>query len=148
MNALESIDAAGPVRQTGFATPRLVFRSGSGKWLGEVPNGGSVADGTVSHTIRRADLYRALQYQARQRGITVEYGKKLVDARLHPDGVTALFADGSQALGDFLVGCDGLRSATRRIIDPAAPAARYVPVLNTGGYATGVEVDGQVGSST
>jgi hypothetical protein len=34
----------------------------------------------------------------------------------------------------------------RRITDPNAPQARYVPLLNTGGYARGVAVDGAPGT--
>lgn len=145
MNALAAIGADGPVRAAGFDTPQLIFTSGTGKRLGEIPNGGAVSDGSVSQTIRRGDLYRALQSQATERGVRVEYGKKLVDARTVGNSVTALFADGTEAAGDLLIGCDGLRSVTRRLIDPAAPAARYVPVLNTGGFSTGVSVPGEPG---
>ena len=44
------------------------------------------------------------------------------------------FADGSTAEGDYLIGCDGIRSRVREIIDPDAAPVRYVPVLNIGGY--------------
>ena len=39
-----------------------------------------------------------------------------------------------QAAGALLVGADGVHSATRRLIDPAAPAGRYVGLVNFGGY--------------
>lgn len=145
MSALEAIGADGPVRQAGFDTPRLIFTNGSGRRLGEIPNGGAVSGGKISQTIRRGDLYRALQSQATQRGIAIEYGKRLIGTRTAPGGVTAIFADDTEATADLLVGCDGLRSVTRRLIDPGAPAARYVPVLNTGGYSTGVNVGGAPG---
>ena len=51
-----------------------------GKHLGDVPNGGTLPDGTVSQTLKRADLYRALRDEAVGRGARVEYGKRLVDA--------------------------------------------------------------------
>jgi hypothetical protein len=47
--------------------------------------------------------------------------------------VIATFADGTTAHSNLLIGADGIRSTVRRIIDPHAPAARYVPVLNLGG---------------
>ena len=121
MNALAAIGADGPVRAAGFDTPRLIFTSGTGKRLGEIPNGGAVSDGNVSQTIRRADLYRALQSQAEERGIPVKYGKKLVDARTDRNSVTALVADGTEATADFLVGCDGLRSVTAASSTPMPP---------------------------
>ena len=50
----------------------------------------------------------------------------------------AVFADGTEAAGDMLIGCDGVHSAVRRIIDPAAPAPAYAGLLNIGGYARGM----------
>lgn len=52
--------------------------------------------------------------------------------------MTARFSDGSSADGDLLIGCDGIRSRVRRVIDPAAPPVRYVPVLNIGGFVPGM----------
>jgi 2-polyprenyl-6-methoxyphenol hydroxylase-like FAD-dependent oxidoreductase len=103
-----------------------------------VPTGGLLDDGTVGHTIRRADLYAALRDEAMRRGVRIHHGRRLVDARGHAGSVVAVFENGSTAVGDLLVGCDGVRSRVRTIIDPAAPAARRVPLLNLGGYARGV----------
>jgi 2-polyprenyl-6-methoxyphenol hydroxylase-like FAD-dependent oxidoreductase len=84
---------------------------------------------------RRADLYRALRDEATARGAQVRYGARLVDARLCPDGgVDAVFADGSTEHADVLLGADGIRSTVRRLIDPSAPVARYVPLVNLGEY--------------
>src|SRR5262249_17530978 len=44
--------------------------------------------------------------------------------------------------GDLLVGADGLRSATRALIDQDAPAARYAGLVNFGGYTPGMAVAG------
>jgi 2-polyprenyl-6-methoxyphenol hydroxylase-like FAD-dependent oxidoreductase len=74
--------------------------------------------------IRRSDLYRALQDQ-----VPIAYGKRLVDVRSSPDGVTAVFADGSTASGDVLIGADGVHSTVRRLIDPSAPGPRYTGML-------------------
>jgi FAD-dependent urate hydroxylase len=145
LDALRTIDAHHLVLSEGFPTPRMTIQSGSGKRLGDIPLGGTLADGTVSQTLKRADLYRALRDEAVRRGARVEYGKRLVGAETTPDGVTARFEDGTEALGDLLIGADGIHSRTRRIIDPSAPGARYVPVLNIGGYARGVIVPAEPG---
>jgi 2-polyprenyl-6-methoxyphenol hydroxylase-like FAD-dependent oxidoreductase len=92
----------------------------------------------MSRTLRRADLYEALRGEALRRGARIEHGKRLTGAETGADGVRATFADGTEATADLLVGCDGLRSKVRTAIDPSAPPARYVPVLNIGGEATGV----------
>ena len=141
LDALRAIDAHHLVLEKGFPTPRMQIQSGTGKHLGDVPNGGTPYDGAVSQTLKRSDLYQALRDEAVRRGARVEYGKRLVDARITADGgVEARFEDGTEAGGDLLIGADGIRSRTRRIIDPSAPGARYIPVLNIGGYASDVRV--------
>ena len=147
LDALRAIDAHHLVLAEGFPTPRMTIQSGTGKHLGDVPNGGTLPDGTVSQTLKRADLYRALRDEAVRRGAHIEYGKRLVDAETSPDGsVTARFEDGTEAEGDLLIGADGIHSRTRRIIDPSAPGTRYIPVLNIGGYARDVRVQAEPGT--
>lgn len=70
-----------------------------------------------------------------RRGIAVQHGRRLVDATPVSGGVRAVFDDGSTAQADLLVGADGIRSTVRTLIDPAAPRARFVPLLNLGGFA-------------
>jgi FAD-dependent urate hydroxylase len=145
MDALRAIDAHHLVLAEGYPTPRMTIQNGTGKHLGDVPLGGKLPDGTVSQTLKRADLYRALRDEAVRRGARVEYGKRLVGAETTQDGVVARFEDGTEAEGDLRIGADGIHSSTRRIIDPSAPGARYVPVLNIGGYSRGVTVPAEPG---
>jgi FAD-dependent urate hydroxylase len=146
--ALRTLDL-GHVAERGFETPRMAMHSGTGKRLAEF-SGGVAPDGVVSRTVRRADLYGGLRDEAVRRGVRVEYGKRLVDVRRPAAGsgrgVVARFADGTEAEGDLLIGADGLRSRTRPLIDPHAPAARHVGLLNAGGYARGVTVPGEAGT--
>jgi 2-polyprenyl-6-methoxyphenol hydroxylase-like FAD-dependent oxidoreductase len=100
----------------------------------------------LSHTLKRSDFYAALTDEALANGVRIEYGKKLVDALPEGRGVRAVFADGSEAVGTMLIGADGVHSAVRRIVDPAAPGPRYERLLSTGGYVLGVEVATSVGS--
>ncbi len=147
LDALRTIDAHHLVLSEGFPTPRMTIQSETGKHLGDVPHGGTLPDGTVSQTLKRTDLYRTLRDEAVRRGARIEYGKRLVGAETKPDGVVvARFEDGTEAEGDLLIGADGIHSCTRRIIDPSAPGARYVPVLNIGGYASGVHVQAEPGT--
>ena len=138
LDALRAIDADRPVLAAGFPTPANVLLSGTGRRLGILSNGGRLADGTVSHTISRPRLYRALHDESAARGISTEYGRRLVGAEVTAGGgVVAAFDDGTRATGDLLVGADGVHSATRRLLDPAAPAPRYVGLVNFGGYTPG-----------
>lgn len=142
--ALRVLDLEDAVRAHGFPTPTMRLRLGS-RVLAEFPMTGGRPDAPTTVTLKRADLYRVLRDEAVRRGARVEYGKRLVGAEADADGVTARFADGSSARGELLVGADGLRSTLRTVIDPHAPAPRYVPLLNTGGYARGVTVDAEPG---
>jgi 2-polyprenyl-6-methoxyphenol hydroxylase-like FAD-dependent oxidoreductase len=135
LDALRAIDAHQPVVAAGFPTPTNVLWSGTGRRLGAASNGGTLPDGTTAHTIKRARLYRELHQLAIARGVPFEFGRRLVGAEPGPaGGVVARFDDGSSAAGDLLVGADGVHSVTRRLIDPAAPAGRYVGLVNFGGY--------------
>ena len=134
LDALRAIDADRVVMQRGFVTRDIVMFNGRGKTLGRVPMGSTHDAGLTSHTIKRAQLHRALHEEADRRGVRMELGKRL--AGVHPmgGGVRAEFTDGSCATGDLLIGCDGIHSKTRSVIDPFAPQPRYVGLLNFGGY--------------
>jgi len=149
IDALRTIGADTPALAAGFPTPGIMMRSAhTGKHLGVSRISTSRPDGTPSHTLKRADLYQALHDEATGRGIGIEHGKRLVNAETTGEGVRAVFADGSDATGDVLIGCDGIHSAVRRIIDPAAPAPTYAGLVGTGGYARGVHVEAEPGSYT
>jgi FAD-dependent urate hydroxylase len=145
VDALRVLGADRSAIAAGFPTPSIQLRSWTGKDLGESRTGRSLPDGTTSQTVKRGDLYRALHHEASGRGIRVELGKRLVAAEESADGVRAVFADGTEAFGDVLIGCDGVHSTVRRIIDPAAPAPTYSGLLTTGGYARGVPVRAEPG---
>jgi 2-polyprenyl-6-methoxyphenol hydroxylase-like FAD-dependent oxidoreductase len=135
LDALRAVEADRPVLAAGFPTPTNVLWSGTGRRLGAASNGGTLPDGTTSHTIKRPRLYRALHAEAAGRGIEVRYGRRLVDAvPAVGGGVTARFQDGGEDRGDLLVGADGIHSTVRRLLDPGAPAGRYVGLVNFGGY--------------
>ncbi|MEU8196813.1 FAD-dependent monooxygenase [Microbispora amethystogenes] len=139
LEALRVLDLHDLVRDLGMDTPVMEIRNARGRHLATVRQ--------PSRTLKRADLYQALRDEAVRRGVRVHYGRRLVDAKVTGDGVRAVFADGSEAEGDLLVGADGLGSRTRALIDPHAPRPRYVGLLNTGGFADGVQVPGRPGAS-
>ncbi|MGH7910302.1 MAG: FAD-dependent monooxygenase, partial [Candidatus Dormibacteraceae bacterium] len=129
LDALASIGALQPVIVLGHPTNWMAFRNASGKRLCRVPTGLPRPDGTTTSTFRRADLYRGLAAEAARLGIPTEYGRRLTGYQETGDGVVARFAEGATATGDVLIAADGIRSRTRALVDPAAPAPRYAGLL-------------------
>jgi FAD-dependent urate hydroxylase len=134
--ALQTLGIDRAVVAEGFATPRMTMWSGTGKKLGDVANGMTLADGTSSVTIRREALHRALRHEAVRRGIRIVEGRRLLAAHTAPgDIAVARFEDGAEIQGDLVVGADGLWSRTREAIDAGAPRPRYAGMLSIGGFA-------------
>jgi 2-polyprenyl-6-methoxyphenol hydroxylase-like FAD-dependent oxidoreductase len=135
LTALRALDLdPARVLAAGFATPELAMCNGAGRRLAVLPLGGPTADGTATTTIRRADLYGALRAVAVERGIPIDYGKRLTGYTEQPGSVVATFTDGTSAEGDLLVGADGLHSRTRKGLNPDGPAPTYLGLLNAGGF--------------
>jgi 2-polyprenyl-6-methoxyphenol hydroxylase-like FAD-dependent oxidoreductase len=147
LRALQAVDIDPKALPGGFATPLFAMHLWDGRQVAELKNGPTLSDGTVSLTLKRSDLYGALRDEALRRGVPIQYGKQLVGVeRLATGGVRARFADGTSEEGDLLIGADGLKSRVRTLIDPNAPAARFVGILNFGGYTRGVDVAGPAGT--
>ena len=134
LDALRAIGVGHWVEELGYPVETMTFINGKGKKLGQMPMAFRRPDGLSSRVVSRTALFTALSDMARHHGVVVHNDKRFVTARHTEAGVVARFEDGSEATGDILIGADGIHSAVRRIIDPHAPAPRYVPVLNNGAY--------------
>jgi FAD-dependent urate hydroxylase len=129
MEALDLVGAADAARKLGKPMTGIVLQDWKGNPLGEFGNPPGIAPMLFMF---RHEIYRALLDEAASRGIRIEHGKRLVDAAETTDGVTARFADGTEASGDVLVGADGIHSVVRRLIDPAAPTPQYAGLISFG----------------
>jgi 2-polyprenyl-6-methoxyphenol hydroxylase-like FAD-dependent oxidoreductase len=126
MEALRTIDAHEPVVENSFPAGRVDYISNTGKPLGGRPLGVAEDGGLGPRTLKRSTLHRVLWEEAARRGIQMERGKRLLAAQTGPEGqIVGSFADSGRALGDVLIGADGLHSLIRRTIDAASPRPRY-----------------------
>jgi 2-polyprenyl-6-methoxyphenol hydroxylase-like FAD-dependent oxidoreductase len=137
MRVLATLGLDTLVAAQGIACPRLMMWNGQGKRLGEIANGLQPGEGPLSITIKRSVLHEVLHEAVVRQRIQIEFGKKLAEIEIGTDkgeGVSATFTDGTSAQGDLLVGCDGIHSRTRQLIDPGAPAPQYTGLISCGGY--------------
>jgi len=94
-----------------------------------------------TRVLQRDELHAALRDRAVAEGIRIVHGKRLAVVEETPREIVAHFGDGETARGDVLIGADGIRSKVRTLIDPFAPAPRYVGFLGLGGLAVGTDCD-------
>ncbi len=122
----------------GSAVTEWLMWNGRGKHLG----GGVLAGGGLKSVfIKRVPLGMIISDEAERQGIKIARGKKLHNIEVTSQGgVVATFQDGTQALGDLLIGSDGVHSRTRQLIDPTFPGAVYTGLMNTGGYTAGLNL--------
>jgi salicylate hydroxylase len=66
--------------------------------------------------IRRSTLNLALKAALVENNIPVHEGWKLEDIKEKEDGVVALFEGGRRIEGMFLIGCDGIKAASRDLL--------------------------------
>jgi 2-polyprenyl-6-methoxyphenol hydroxylase-like FAD-dependent oxidoreductase len=133
MAALDIVGAADPALALAHPIEHQVLTVGADKRL-ELPKLAGVGP---LQMIRRGDLYQVLRDRATASGIRFEHGKRLVAVR----DSTAVFADGSDARADLVIGADGVHSTVRRLIDPSAPGPGYTGMLAFEGHST-AEVPG------
>jgi salicylate hydroxylase len=123
------------VQTAGFPVARQRMWSGRGKLLGDVARGRRPEDALSSVTIMRADLVTTLRAAALESGARIVTGQRL-------DGPS----DPRTADADLIVGADGIWSATRRALDPAAPEPAYAGLYSVSGtsgrLAAGLPRDG------
>ncbi|KZO93962.1 FAD/NAD(P)-binding domain-containing protein [Calocera viscosa TUFC12733] len=84
--------------------------------------------------VSRARYCQFLYDSARERGVEMHFNKRCVDVRQEGERVTAVFEDGTQAEGDLLVGCDGLRSSVRNVLF-GKEEATYMGLVQIGGFS-------------
>ncbi|KAK1670999.1 hypothetical protein BDP55DRAFT_732614 [Colletotrichum godetiae] len=125
-NGLRLLDRLGlynDVAARGALTPKLVLYALKGCVMGEMDlsSWSEQQTGFGYLRVQRTDLMDVLLGAAKQADIQIHYGKALEKIEEQDNTVTARFADGTADTADFLLGCDGIHSAVRKLyIDPGS----------------------------
>jgi salicylate hydroxylase len=130
VNGLRALDALGclaPAQRAGFPVARQRMWSGRGRLLGDVARGRRPEDPLRSLTLTRADLVTTLRAAALEAGARIVTGQRL-----------GAGAEPRSAGADLIVGADGIWSATRRALDPAAPGPAYAGLYSVSGTSGSV----------
>jgi salicylate hydroxylase len=130
LRALESLGCLPQVQASGFAVARQRMWAGNGKLLGDVARGRRPGDPLHSVTLMRADLVTVLRDAATRAGARIITGQPLTGADLR-----GARADGA----DLVVGAEGIWSAARRVVDPAAPEPAYAGLYSVSGVSDGMD---------
>ncbi len=133
-NGLRGLHALGclpAVQRAGFDVPRQRMWSGTGKLLADVPRGRRAGDHLMSVTLMRGDLVSVLRSAAIGSGASIVTGRCLSAA-----DIRQLSAD-----AELFVGADGIWSATRSVLDPAAPQPRYAGLYTVSGVSSGLSLE-------
>lgn len=136
MNVLAALGLADEVAARGVVVHGMRFENARGRTIGAIDHAANTANfGAPLIMIRRGVLHAALVAAARAQGVEVRFGARLEDLDQDATGVTAHLHDGAELRGDVLIGCDGLRSRTRALVLPDAPAPAYTGLVDFGGFA-------------
>lgn len=117
LRALDRIGLALRCVELGAAFPGWRIHDAAGNFVMDAPNGTSAAPGfPPNNGIRRPDLQRVLLDAAKDHGVTIHVGTKVLELSDYGNHVDVALSDGTAGSYDLVIGCDGLYSETRRRI--------------------------------
>lgn len=135
-NATRCLEHAGIVDTVlahGFKYTNMHMVDENGALIGKWPTGG----GKLGHEacrIRRSTLHQIILDAMRKTGLNeIYYDKHVTNIKSGDSSVTAVFRDGTNATGDYLIGCDGIHSTVRKELFGSACEPQYQGVASVGG---------------
>lgn len=135
LHALAPLGLAPRIAARGHACERFEFANRKGRTIGAIDRRHDLASfGHALTMIRRSDLHEELAAACEERGLRIAFGRKLEAIEQHATHVLVRFEDGTTERADVVVGCDGMRSATRARAMPDAPQPTFSGLLDFGGF--------------
>ena len=125
MDVFKTLGMQETVREHGYECKNLAFENKLGVPIAQVDTTQDEQKyGSHGVVIKRSSLHKLLRKELESREIQIEWNKKITDIKTS-DSTTIFFKDQSIIECDYVIGCDGLYSQTRKIIMPDAPVPRY-----------------------
>ena len=140
MKVLRLIGVADEVVDRGVVIEKVKFQNNFGKHLVYRPQGIKSIYGESTISIRRYKLYEILLNKAKELGIEIFYGKKVVEINENNSYVVLGFEDKSKYTGSILIGCDGINSTVRKHILNQNIMPEYSGLLYVGGFVNKKEL--------
>lgn len=136
VNVLKILGIEHRIAAEGFKSAGIALFNARGKQIGFIDSRREEEQyGAGNLMLKRGALNKALYEAARDEGIAIQYGQRLVDTTVTGGKrVIARFENGLTAEGDLLVGCDGIHSRTRQLVLPDGPQPTYTGMIDAGGF--------------
>jgi 2-polyprenyl-6-methoxyphenol hydroxylase-like FAD-dependent oxidoreductase len=126
------------IKTLGSSRPNVIMHSMRGTILGEKGFAGAAETqtGYGYMRIKRTDILDVLLDAAAKAGIPIHYDKRITSIEESGQEVRIGFSDGSEDSAEFLLGCDGIHSAVRRLyVDPGV-VPEYTGLAGLGGFVS------------
>jgi 2-polyprenyl-6-methoxyphenol hydroxylase-like FAD-dependent oxidoreductase len=120
LRALDGIGLARPIMAGGVSADHLRLCDPAGRLLREQPTTGPWGEGLPGHcSVSRRHLHATLVQQARERGVRLRTGVRIMASAVAGEGISVDFSDGTRGSYALCAAAEGLFSAARARLFPA-----------------------------
>lgn len=134
LNVLAELGLSDKVILSGSIAKNGIFRNAKGSQLAKFRFSNSEKYKYPSVNLKRETLNNIMLDELENKSISIHYNKKIQKISQTEQGVIAYFEDGSQSLGTFLIGADGVRSKTREFVLDHIIEPTYTGIVGSGGF--------------